>query len=235
MLKVHRQPATNFPLVGRRMRMGSRIQDGSKRVMLVDDHTMVRRGLRALIESTPGWTVCAEAADGHEALSIAVEAQPDVIVIDLSMPKLGGIDATIQLRQLVPGVEVLILTMHESDQLMDQARRAGALGYLLKGDSGEKLMEALHSLSRHRPYKYLPKPGARPDNDSQSEQHRLTPRERQVVKLVAEGNTNNAIAALLKVSIKTVETHRLAAMRKIGAKSSADLTMYAARNGLVEL
>lgn len=203
--------------------------------MLVDDHTMVRRGLRALIESAPGWTVCAEAADGHEALGIAVEAQPDIIVIDLSMPKLGGIDATIKLRQLVPGAEVLILTMHESDHLIDQARRAGALGYLLKGDSGEKLMEALHALSRHRPYEYFSKPGPRTEHGSQTEQRRLTPRERQVVKLVAEGNTNNAIAALLEVSIKTVETHRLAAMRKIGAKSSADLTIYAARNGLVEL
>ena len=217
------------------MRTGSHIQDSPKRVMLVDDHTMVRRGLRALIESAPGWMVCAEAADGHEALGIAVEARPDVIVIDLSMPKLGGIDATIQLRQLVPGVEVLILTMHESDQLVDQARRAGALGYLLKGDSGEKLMEALHSLARRRPYNFHATPNARDDDDSDSKQRRLTPRERQVVKLVAEGNTNNAIAAQLAVSIKTVETHRLAAMRKIGAKSSADLTMYAARNGLVEL
>ena len=213
------------------MRTGS-VQHASKRVMLVDDHTMVRRGLRALIESVPGWEVCAEAEDGHQALAIAADAQPDIIVMDLSMPRLGGIDATIQLRKLIPGVEILILTMHESDQLIDQALKAGALGYLLKGDSGEKLMDALHTLSRHQPYN-----GSRSirGNINGVDRRRLTPRQRQIVKLVAEGNTNNAIADLLGVSIKTVQTHRLAAMRKIGAKSSADLTLYAARNNLVQL
>ena len=158
--------------------------------------------MRALIESVPGWEVCAEAADGHEALAIAVEAQPDIIVMDLSMPKLGGIDATIQLRQLVPGVEILILTMHESDQLVDQALRAGALGYLLKGDSGEKLMEAL-ALAGAAPPVQFPWSHARmrsDDDDSDGEQRRLTPRERQIVKLVAEGNTNNAIAAPARAS-----------------------------------
>lgn len=220
------------------MRAGS-VKDRSKRVMLVDDHTMVRKGLRALIDGAPGWEVCAEAEDGYQALAIAATAQPDIIVMDLSMPKLGGIDATVQMRKLVPNVEILILTMHESDQLIDQALRAGALGYLLKGDSGEKLMDALQSLARHQPYNSLEltppssasSPGSRPATD----RRRLTPRERQIVKLVAEGNTNNAIASLLGVSIKTVQTHRLAAMRKIGAKSSADLTLYAARNNLVQL
>ena len=220
------------------MRTGS-VQHASKRVMLVDDHTMVRRGLRALIESAPGWEVCAEAEDGHQALAIAATSQPDIIVMDLSMPKLGGIDATVQLRKLVPDVEILILTMHESDQLIDQARRAGALGYLLKGDSGDKLMEALQSLARHQPYNSLgplPLSSASSHNaKSAADRKRLTPRERQIVKLVAEGNTNNAIANLLGVSIKTIQTHRLAAMRKVGAKSSADLTLYAARNNLVQL
>jgi len=220
------------------MRTGS-VQNGSKRVMLVDDHTMVRRGLRALIESVPGWVVCAEAEDGLQALAIAATARPDIIVMDLSMPKLGGIDATVQLRKLVPDVEILILTMHESDQLIDQALRAGALGYLLKGDSGDKLMDALQTLARHQPYNSL---GSSPPSSTTShnakfaaDRKRLTPRERQIVKLVAEGNTNNVIANLLGVSIKTIQTHRLAAMRKVGAKSSADLTLYAARNNLVQL
>jgi DNA-binding NarL/FixJ family response regulator len=206
--------------------------------MLVDDHTMVRRGLRALIESVPGWEVCAEAEDGYEALATAVAAQPDIIVMDLSMPRLGGIDATVQLRKLLPAVEILILTMHESDHLIDQALNAGALGYLLKGDSGDKLMDALQSLARHQPYNSLDGSPSRKGSDNlkaASDRKRLTPRERQIVKLVAEGNTNNAIAGLLGVSIKTVQTHRLAAMRKIGAKSSADLTLYAARNDLVQL
>lgn len=217
------------------MRTGS-VQNASKRVMLVDDHTMVRKGLRALIESAAGWEVCAEAEDGLEAVSIAAAIQPDIIVMDLSMPRLGGIDATVQLRKLVPGVEILILTMHESDHLIDQAMKAGARGYLLKGDSGEKLMEALQTLSRHHPYldRSLSRDGGN-NLKSAADRKRLTPRERQVVKLVAEGNTNNAIADLLGVSIKTVQTHRLAAMRKVGAKSSADLTLYAARNDLVQI
>jgi DNA-binding NarL/FixJ family response regulator len=126
--------------------------------------------------------------------------------------------------------------MHESDHLVDQAMKAGAIGYLRKGDSEERLMEALAMVAKHQPYTYLG--SARPQRDQEqddSEDRRLTPRERQIVKLVAEGNTNHSIAQLLGVSIKTVETHRLAAMRKIGARSSADLTMYAARNGLVQI
>lgn len=217
------------------------VRDSSapKRVMLVDDHTVVRRGLRALIESVAGWEVCAEASEGHEALMIAVETRPDIVVMDLSMPKLGGIDAAIQLRKVLPGVEVLILTMHESGPLVAQALRAGARGYLLKSESEDRLMEALEALSEHHPYfsasvsetllqGYL-------SIDSSTDPKALTPRERQIVKLVAEGKTNKRIAIILRVSIKTVETHRASAMHKVGAKSSADLTLYAVRNDLVEV
>ena len=212
---------------------------GVKRVMLVDDHTVVRRGLRSLIESSPGWEVCAEASEGHEALMMAVETRPDIVVMDLSMPKLGGIDATIQLRKILHGLEVLILTMHESGRLVGQALRAGARGYLLKSESEDKLMDALEALSHHHPYfsasvsetllqGYL-------SAEATSDPKQLTPRERQIVKLVAEGKTNKRIALILSVSIKTVETHRSSAMHKIGAKSSADLTLYAVRNDLVQL
>ena len=207
--------------------------------MLVDDHTVVRRGLRSLIESVPGWEVCAEASEGHEAILVATEMQPDIVVMDLSMPKLGGIDATIQLRKILKGVEILILTMHESDRLVGQALRAGARGYLLKSESEDKLIEALEALARHQPYfsasvsetllqGYL-------SAEAALDPKQLTPRERQIVKLVAEGKTNKHIALILSVSIKTVETHRSSAMHKVGAKSSADLTLYAARNDLVEL
>jgi DNA-binding NarL/FixJ family response regulator len=210
-----------------------------KRVMLVDDHTVVRRGLRALIESSPGWEVCAEASEGHEAILVATEMRPDIVVMDLSMPKLGGIDATMQLRKILKGVEILILTMHESDRLVGQALRAGARGYLLKSESEDRLIEALEALARHQPYfsasvsetllqGYL-------SAEAAVDPKQLTPRERQIVKLVAEGKTNKRIALILSVSIKTVETHRSSAMHKVGAKSSADLTLYAARNDLVEL
>ena len=212
---------------------------GPRRVMVVDDHAVVRRGLRTLIESVPGWEVCGEAANGHEALAMAEDAQPHIVVLDVSMPSLGGIDTTVQLRKLIPHVEVLILTMHESDQLVGEAFRAGARGYLLKSESDDKLMDALDTLWRHKPYfspnvsetllqGYL-------SYELAADPRHLTPRERQIVKLVAEGNTNKRIATILKVSIKTVETHRSAAMRKLGARSSADLTLYAARNDLVQL
>jgi DNA-binding NarL/FixJ family response regulator len=210
-----------------------------KRVMLADDHAVVRRGLRTLIEGVPGWEVCAEAADGNETVKLASETKPDVLIMDLSMPGLGGVDATIQIRKILPQIEVLILTMHESDRLAGQALRAGARGYLLKGESEDKLMEALEALSRHQPY-FSPSVSetllqgylhSEPTHDLKQ----LTPRERQIVKLVAEGKSNKVIAAVLNLSIKTVETHRSAAMHKVGAKSAADLTLYAARNDLVQL
>ena len=210
-----------------------------KRVMLADDHAVVRRGLRTLIEGVPGWEVVAEASDGNEAVTRAVETKPDVLIMDLSMPGLGGVDATIQIRKVLPQIEVLILTMHESDRLAGQALRAGARGYLLKGESEDKLMEALDALARHQPY-FSPSVSetllqgylhSEPTHDLKQ----LTPRERQIVKLVAEGKSNKVIAAVLNLSIKTVETHRSAAMHKVGAKSAADLTLYAARNDLVQL
>lgn len=219
--------------------IGSRAPQNGKRVMLVDDHAVVRKGVKALIESVPGWEVCAESSDGNDAIGKAEECRPDIVVMDLTMPRIGGIDATVQLLKLLPKLEILILTMHESEQFVAQALRAGARGYLLKSESEDKLMEALEALARHQPYF---SPGisetllqfylkSEPDSDARQ----LTPRERQIVKLVAEGNTNKRIALILKVSIKTVETHRSAAMQKIGARSSADLALYAARNDLVQL
>ena len=210
-----------------------------KRVMLADDHAVVRRGLRTLIEGVPGWEVCAEAADGNETVALATQTKPDILIMDLSMPGLGGVDATMQIRKILPQIEVLILTMHESDRLAGQALRAGARGYLLKGESEDKLIEALEALARHQPY-FSPSVSetllqgylhSEPTHDLKQ----LTPRERQIVKLVAEGKSNKVIAAVLNLSIKTVETHRSAAMHKVGAKSAADLTLYAARNDLVQL
>jgi DNA-binding NarL/FixJ family response regulator len=208
-------------------------------ILVVDDHEMVRRGVRALIEDVPGWKVCAEAEDGLAALAAAREFRPDLVVMDISMPKLSGIDVILHLKKLLPSVEILALTMHESDRIMAPTLRAGARGYLLKRESGEKLLEAIAALSRHESYfssavsdtllrSYL-------QSDVIPEREQLTPRERQIVKLVAEGCSNKGIAHTLKVSIKTVETHRAAAMRKVGVSSSAGLTLYAARNELVQL
>lgn len=209
------------------------------RLMLVDDHEVVRQGVRSLVEAEFNWTLCAEAGSSHEALEAAAEANPDIIIVDISLPNISGLDLIIEFRKLLPKVEILVLTMHDSEKIMAQALRAGARGYLLKSDGGDKLIEALRALARHQTYfspavsetllqSYL-------HSSLETEREQLTPRERQIVKLVAEGNSNKRIAMILKVSIKTVETHRSSAMRKIGAKSSADLTLYAARNELVQL
>jgi DNA-binding NarL/FixJ family response regulator len=211
----------------------------AKRVMIADDHAVVRKGLRALIEGMGGWEVCAEAADGIETVAIAAETRPDVVIMDLAMPGLGGIDAMIQIRKVLPQVEVLVLTVHESDRIAGQALRGGARGYLLKRESVEKLRSALEALSRHQPY-FSPLVSETLLSDyvnseiSQDITH-LTPRERQIVKLVAEGKSNKGIARDLSISVKTVETHRAAAMHKVGATTAAELTLYAARNDLVQL
>lgn len=221
------------------IRSGYPHNDRVKRVMVVDDHVLVRRGIRAIIEAEAGWEVCAEASGGDEALAIALEANPDFIIMDISMPRMGGIDATAQLRKLLPDAEVLILTMHESDELVGEAIRNGARGYLLKSESDEKLVQALEALARHKPFF---SPGVTETllqgylkSESAAAPSRLTARERQIVKLVAEGSSNKKIAAFLKLSIKTVETHRASAMRKTGAKSSADIAIYAARNNLIDI
>jgi DNA-binding NarL/FixJ family response regulator len=209
------------------------------RVMLVDDHEIVRQGIRSLVESMPDCVLCAEAADGEAAIKAAPEARPDVVVLDVSMPKISGLDVMVELKKLLPAAEILVLTMHDSEKIMAQALRAGARGYVNKTETGERLVEALTAVSRHQTYFspsvsetllhfYL---GA----DGEQDTEQLTPRQRQIVKLVAEGNSNKRIAHILKISIKTVETHRSEAMRRIGAKSSADLALYAARNELVQL
>jgi DNA-binding NarL/FixJ family response regulator len=208
-------------------------------IMIVDDHDVVRKGVRSLIETVPDWTICGEAADGQAALDVAEKIRPDLIVLDISMPRVSGLDVIVQLRKILPAAEILVLTMHDSERMVAQALKAGARGYILKSESGDKLFEALTALSHHQTFfsssvsetllqAYL--------NSNIAQHHeQLTPRERQIVKLVAEGCSNKRIALTLKVSMKTVETHRAAAMRKVGAKSSADLTLYAARNELVQL
>jgi DNA-binding NarL/FixJ family response regulator len=207
-------------------------------IMLVDDHELARRGVRSLIEAMPDWTICAEAADGATALELAARLRPDLVVLDISMPRLSGLDLIGELRKVLPDVEILALTMHDGERIVAQALKAGARGYALKSESGEKLIEALGALSRHQTWfcssvsEALLRSYLTSGTDAGD---RLTGRERQIVKLVAEGHTNRQIARALRLSMKTVETHRGAAMRKVGARSSADLTLYAIRNELVQL
>jgi len=213
------------------------------RILLADDHEIVRRGLKELLEEQAGWTVCAEAANGREAVELAVQSRPHVAILDFSMPELNGLEATRRIRQAVPSIEVLIFTMHESEELIREVLSTGARGYLLKSDATRQLIPAVESVSRHMPYfsgrvsavvldGFLKGRGSAEPVALGAE--RLTSREREIIQLLAEGNSNKAIATRLNLSVKTVETHRAAIMRKLDLNSLADLIRFAIRNHIAE-
>jgi len=213
------------------------------RIVLADDHEVVRRGLRALIESKPGWNVVGEAANGRDAVARVKELKPDIVVLDISMPELNGLDATRQIVKALPGVHVLILTMHDSGQLVRDVLEAGARGYVLKSDAGRDFITAVDTLRQNKPFftpgvaelvlqGYLKGTPAAEAPVTPSEL--LTPREREIVQLLAEGKSNKEVATALGVSIKTAETHRANIMRKLNLHSLSDLVRYAIRNKIVE-
>lgn len=210
-----------------------------KRILIADDHDVVRRGIRALLEDA-GYDVVAECADGHEAVEAALRLQPDVIVIDLSMPRLNGFEATRRIRSACPASEVLVLTVHESDQVVREVLQAGARGYVLKSDAGKDLVTAIESLSEQRPFftakvsnivleGYLGLSPMKPTQDATGLTS-LTAREQEVLQAIVEGKTNKEIADQLAISIKTVETHRSNIMRKLKVRSVVDLVRLAIRN-----
>ncbi len=212
------------------------------RILLSDDHDIVRRGLKDLLEQHVGWQVCAEAANGREAVELALQHKPHVAIVDLSMPELNGLEATRRIRQSLPDTEVLIFTMHESEELIREVLGAGARGYLLKSDAVRQLIPAVESLSQRIPYfagrvsevildGFLKKGQAALEGPPTE---RLTSREREVVQLLAEGKSNKQIARLLDLSVKTVETHRTAAMRKLELNSLPDLVRYAIRMQIIQ-
>jgi len=209
-----------------------------RRIIIVDDHEAIRRGVRQLIETTPYYQVIGEAADGRLGLQLAKETQPDIAIIDYSLPGLNGVDLAHALTREVPSVRILLYTMHDREEIIIDALRNGVRGLLLKSDSGTDLIAALDALSLRRPYfsstisetlleQFL---GSKPQPLAST----LTHREREVVQQVAEGRLNKQIAARLNVSVKTVETHRASAMRKLKLKTTAALVRYAVRNLLVE-
>jgi DNA-binding NarL/FixJ family response regulator len=212
------------------------------RILLADDHDIVRRGLKDLLEQHAGWQVCAEASNGREAVELALQHRPQVAVIDLSMPELNGLKATRRIRQSLPDTEVLIFTMHESEELSREVLGAGARGYLLKSDAVRQLSPAVESLSQKNPYFSGRVSAVVLDGFLKGGQvtlegptaERLTSREREVVQLLAEGKSNKQIARLLDLSVKTVETHRTAAMRKLELNSLPDLVRYAVRMQIIQ-
>jgi DNA-binding NarL/FixJ family response regulator len=213
------------------------------RILVADDHEVVRQGLRALLQTQPGWEVAWEAGTGREAVEIAKRVKPDVNVLDLSMPDMNGLEATRQILGHDSQSEVLILTMHESEQLIRDVLDAGARGYVLKSDAGRDLVAAVDALQQHKLFftskvasmvlaEYL-KTQREGRNGSSSSSSLLSPREREIVQLLAEGKTNKEVSATLNISVKTAETHRHHIMQKLELRSIADLVHYAIRNHIV--
>lgn len=212
------------------------------RILLADDHEMVRRGLRDQLNNQPGWEVCGEAADGREAVKLALSLKPDVVVMDLSMPELNGLEATRQIRRDLPKTEVLIFTMHETEPLIREVLSAGARGYVLKSDAGRQVVSAVEALAHHKPFFTSKVSSALLDaflksvakSDEGVAFSTLSSREREIVQMLAEGKSNKEIATQLSISVKTVETHRATIMRKLDINSIVELVHYAIRNKLVE-
>ncbi|MFZ0142928.1 MAG: response regulator transcription factor [Candidatus Sulfotelmatobacter sp.] len=212
------------------------------RILIADDHEVARKGIRSLLESHPEWEVCAEASDGREAVECASRLEPDIILLDIGMPNLNGLDAARQILATTPGARILILTVHDSEQVVREVLAVGARGFLLKSDAGRDLLAAVEALQRRRTFftssvaQLMVEGYLRPhEKGDPSRQCVLTPREREVIQLVAEGKTTKQIAIALSLSVKTAETHRTNLMRKLNLHSVAALTLYAVRNGIVHI
>ena len=218
------------------------------RILIADDHELARRGIRAVLENHPGWEVCGEARDGRDAVELAGATKPDLVLLDIGMPNLNGLEAARQILTAMPGVAILILTMHDSDNVVREVLRAGARGYVLKSDAGRDLVAAVDALQKQRTFfttrvsqmvldGFLERDrrdsSGEIQDDSSGDQ--LTAREREVIQLLAEGRTSKEVAVTLNLSVKTAETHRTNLMRKLGLHSVADLTRYAVRNGIVQV
>jgi DNA-binding NarL/FixJ family response regulator len=212
------------------------------RILIVDDHAVVRRGVRSLLECRPDWEVVGEATTGREAVEQAKRLQPDVIVMDLSLPELNGLDATRQILKDSPRSEILVLTMHHSEELARDVLQAGARGYVLKSDADQCLIAAVESLRAHKPFltstvtafvldDYLTRGNA---DDSREAHAAVTAREREIIQLLAEGKSNKEAASALGISVKTIEAHRANLMRKLRLRSISDLVRYAIRNKIVQ-
>ena len=212
------------------------------RVLLADDHVLKRRGIRDLLEADPEIEVIAEAGDGREAAHLTLKSKPDVLIVDLTMPELNGLDAIRQIRKESPQVELLVFSMHDSEDLIREVLSAGARGYVLKSDAALYLVEAVKSLARHRPF-FTPRiseailntlvtSAAGPAEKTTSGP--LSAREREILQLLAENKSNKEIAARLGISVRTVETHRRSVMQKLEASSIVELVHYAIRNGIVQ-
>lgn len=213
------------------------------RILIADDHDLLRRGVRALLQSHEGWEICGEASTGREAVAQAEQLKPDIVILDISMPGLNGLEAARRIRKSTPATEVLVLSMHYSDQLIREIVDAGVRGYIVKSDSDRDLIIAVETLSRHKPF-FTPhatevilskfNPGGTVTEIPESVGARLTSREREIVQLLAEGKSSKEVASSLGISVKTAETHRANIMRKLELHSVSELVRYAVRNQIIE-
>ena len=214
---------------------------GRIRILLADDHTLVRQGLRKLLEERPDWEVIAEAGDGREAVRLAEQHKPDVAILDVAMPLLNGIEATRQITKRVPGTHVLVLSMHADEAYVTQILQAGATGYLLKDSADVDLLKAVGEAAHGRSF-FSPAIArvmlddyvrALADKGVTDRYESLSAREREIFQLIAEAKTNKEIAVLLSVSPSTVETHRAHIMEKLDLHSAAEIVLYAVRRGVI--
>lgn len=210
------------------------------RILIADDHTLVRESLVGLLQVEGDVQVVAQAADGIETIEKALAARPDVVVADLSMPRLGGIEVVRRLREALPGTRVLVLTMHQEDEYVLQAVRAGASGYLVKDSAASELLAAVRNLHAGRGHfgpqaaRTLAQQLQHPERAFDDPYGRLTAREREVFHLIAEGHTTKEIARQLGISVKTAENHRARVLDKAGVRNTAELVRYALRKGLLD-
>jgi len=214
------------------------------RILVADDHEIVRQGLCTLLRQQPDWEVCGEAGDGRDAVAKVLSLRPDAVILDVAMPNLNGLEATRQILKANPKIKILILTLHDSDQLVQEVLNAGARGFMLKTDAARDLVAAMEALRRDKVF-FTPRVAAmvldgylRRESGSEPElpaRSRLTPREREIVQLLAEGKSSKEVAVALGLSVKTAETHRSNIMRKLELHSISDLVLYAIRNNIVHV
>ena len=212
------------------------------RILLADDHKVVRHGTRALLSTIPEWEIVGEADNGRDAVSLTAELKPDIVILDIAMPELNGLDAARQIKKISPETEVLIFTAQEAEELVHDVFDSGARSYIMKTDAADHLIDAIKALSEHKHFftsriseivfaRYIQ--GKKP-LEGTPEKSRITDREREVVQLLAEGKSSKEVAAVLGISVRTVETHRATIMKKLGLKSFSELIRYAVRNKIVE-
>jgi DNA-binding NarL/FixJ family response regulator len=208
-----------------------------KRILIADDHEVVRSGLRSILQTREGWEVVAEADNGKDAITLIVEKTPDVAIIDYSLPLINGVEVTRSIKARQLDTQILIFTMHDNDALVRESFRAGARAFLLKSEAKRQLTAAVEALLAHKPYftgivsekmlaSYL--------STNSAPMVSLSPRERMVIQLISEGYSNKGMSKVLNLSVKTIETHRASAMHKLSVKSTAGLVRYAIKNMLIE-